>query len=305
MNYREFRQEILHQMRERADDDMKISLVDKQKLNGQLWWGLLMEREGCACAPVIYLENVYEEFHRGESLERIAEKLWLIYEEEAKEVTGVLKGNVSDMESFETASGKLFVRIFHRENNRELLEQAPFVPVLDLAMTVYYLVEKADTGVRGTIMIQKEHVRNWGVAWEEVFERAAANSLEKEGIFWNTVEEVLERHQLLPFPEPLPGTGSGCGLCVLSGRTGVWGAVMAFLPGTCRKLYELLGEEFYLLPSSIHEVLFIPVSRVTSRELLKRTVCDVNSYEMQQDEILSDSLYFYRSDEDRLEIAEV
>ncbi|MCD7739452.1 MAG: DUF5688 family protein [Lachnospiraceae bacterium] len=303
MDYREFRQEILHLMREQADDNMKISLVDKQKLNGQLWWGLLMEREDCACSPVIYLENVYEDFHQGESMEEIAKKLWLIYKEEAKEVTGVLKGNVSDMESFEKASEKLFVRIFHREQNQELLEQAPFVSILDLAMTVYYLVEQADTGVRGTIMIQKEHVQSWGVTWEAVFRKAAANSLEQGGICWNTVEEVLDHRPLLPFPQPLSRSGSG--LHVLSSRTGVWGAVVAFLPGTGRKLYEALGEEFYLLPSSIHEVLFVPVSRVTCRELLGRTVRDVNRYEMPREEILSDNVYFYRSDEDRLEIAEI
>ncbi|MCD8327037.1 MAG: DUF5688 family protein [Lachnospiraceae bacterium] len=303
MYYREFREEILHLMREQAGGNMKISLVDKQKLNGQRWWGLLMEQEGSSCSPVIYLENVYEDFSRGMSLDKIAERLWTIYEEESKDTFSVLKGNISDMEIFESASKKLFVRIFHRERNLELLEQTPFVPVLDLAITAYYLVEEADASIRGMVMIREEHLLNWGVSKEEVFSRAMENSLERDGIYWNSIEEVMDRHELLAFPKPMPHSNSG--LHVLSNRTGVWGAVTAFLPGVAGKLYEAAGEEFYLLPSSIHEVLFVPASRAFSRELLQRTVRDVNRCEMPREEILSDHVYYYNSGEGRLEIADI
>ncbi|MCD7807599.1 MAG: DUF5688 family protein [Lachnospiraceae bacterium] len=301
MYYREFREEMLHLMREQAGEKIKISLTDKQKLNGKQRWGLLMEQEGCVCSPVIYLEDSFKNFQQGMAMEKIADKLWMIYEEETKDTISLLKGNISDMESFEGAAEKLFMRIFHREQNEKLLEQTPFVPVLDLAMTAYYLVQGADAGIRGTIMITNEHLQDWGVTKETVFERAMSNSLEKDGIYWNAIEEVMDRHEMLSFPEPLPH--SHIGLHVLTNRTGVWGAVMAFLPGVAKRLYEAIGEEYYLLPSSIHEVLFIPAHRAADLQLLQRTVRDVNRHEVSLEERLSDHVYYYHSGEDRLEIA--
>ncbi|MCD7864004.1 MAG: DUF5688 family protein [Lachnospiraceae bacterium] len=302
MYYQEFREELLQMMREQAEEKISVELIERQKLNGQIRYALLLKREGSCCAPVMYLEEVYEEFCQGTGLQEIAEKLWLIYAEEMRDNLEGLYGAVSCMQTYANAAPGLYVRIMHAEKNSALLADAPWRHILDLALTVYYLVEQMDGQVRGTVMLRDEHLKDWDVPVEEVFERAIRNTLAEEGLYWNTMEAVLNHEKLLLFPEKL--SYSQTGLYILSGRTGVWGATLAFLPGTAAKIHEALGEPFYLLPSSIHEVILVPASRAVSRDLLAQTVWEVNRQEMPVEDILSDHIYFYNAQCGRLEIVE-
>ncbi len=302
MYYYEFREALLQMMKDRADREIQMELVDRQKLNGQMRYALMMKSESSACAPVIYLEELYEEFCQGMPMEKIAEKLWLIYSEEMKDDIGYLYQHILRMQSFADAADGLYVRIMHYEKNRKLLQDVPCQRMLDLALTVYYQVKQADGQVRGTVMLRDEHLQDWNVPAEEVFDRAVRNTMGVEEMYWNTLEAVLNREKLLRFPEK-PGY-SRTGLYVLSTRSGVWGAVAAFLPGAAAGIFKALGEEFYLLPSSIHEVIIAPVSQALCEDLLMQTVRDVNRQEILQEEILSDHIYRYHAEVKRLEIVD-
>ncbi len=302
MYYYEFREELLQMMREQAEETVRIELIERKKLNGQVRYALMIQQEGNACAPVIYLEEMYEEFCLGKPIEKIVEKLWLIYKEEMNDNIKYLCDHISCMQIFADAAPGLHTRIMHFDKNSEMLEDVPLRRMLDLALTVYYLVEQPDGQVRGTIMLRDEHVRDWNVPTEEIFERAISNTRNAEGMYWNTLEAVLDHEKLLKFPEKLPYSRTG--LHVLSGQSGVWGATVAFLPGAAAAIHEALGEEFYLLPSSIHEVIIVPASRAVSRNLLAQTVKDVNRMEIPPEEILSDHIYRYNAGEKRLEIVE-
>ncbi len=302
MYYHEFREELLQMMREQADEAVRIELIERTKLNGQIRYALMLHREENACSPVIYLEEVYEEFCLGKPMEKIAEKLWLIYSEEMKDNMKYLCDHISCMQDFADAAPGLYVRIMHFEKNRELLKDVPCRRTQDLALTVYYLVGQPDGQVRGTVTLRDEHVRDWNVPFDEVIERAIGNTRKAEGMYWNTLEAVLNHEKLRVFPEKLPYSRTG--LHVLSGQTGVWGATVAFLPGAADAIHEALGEEFYLLPSSIHEVIIVPFSRAVSRTLLAQTVKDVNRLEIPCEEILSDHIYRYNAEEKQLEIVE-
>ena len=61
--------------------------------------------------------------------------------------------------------------------------------------------------------------------------------------------------------------------------------------------------EFYILPSSIHEVLIVPVKSGMDIETLENMVCEVNATQVQLEERLSDHVYAYNF-EDGLFLAE-
>ncbi|MCD7750582.1 MAG: DUF5688 family protein [Lachnospiraceae bacterium] len=169
-------------------------------------------------------------------------------------------------------------------------------------MTVYYQVKQADGQVRGTVMLREEHMQDWSVSTEEVFEKAIENTLRSEGLYWNSMDAVLRREKLLLFPEKLPESRTG--MIVLSGKTGIWGATAAFLPGTAARIYEALGEAFYFLPSSIHEVIIVPFSHAVGGKYLAQTVKDINHMEIPAEEILSDHIYLYNVQTGQMEIVE-
>ncbi|MCD7750583.1 MAG: DUF5688 family protein [Lachnospiraceae bacterium] len=115
MYYHEFREELLQMMKDQAEAGFKLELVERQKLNGQLRYALMIQGEGIVCAPVIYLEEVYEEFCHGRPLDEIAGKLWLIYQEEMKDDIQYLYDHISCMLTFDAAASGLYVRIMNYE----------------------------------------------------------------------------------------------------------------------------------------------------------------------------------------------
>lgn len=91
---------------------------------------------------------------------------------------------------------------------------------------------------------------------------------------------------------------------VVIGAFAVFGAVCITDYGKRREAAELAGGNFYALPSSIHEFVVIPESDEVSVKFLKKMVVDTNKdlVVLKESEVLSDSVYFYNADTDRLSI---
>ena len=56
---------------------------------------------------------------------------------------------------------------------------------------------------------------------------------------------------------------------------------------------ERIGEDFWILPSSIHEVILVPMSKVCDRAKLCAMVREINETQVPPQEVLSDEVYTY------------
>ena len=66
------------------------------------------------------------------------------------------------------------------------------------------------------------------------------------------------------------------------------------------KVYERIGENFYILPSSIHEVIVIPESKSPMRPQLDCMIQEVNETQVEEEEVLSSHAYYYSHKEGRI-----
>ena len=64
------------------------------------------------------------------------------------------------------------------------------------------------------------------------------------------------------------------------------------------------GRNFYILPSSVHETLFVPATGVEEKEMLDRMVAEINAAQVLPEEQLTDHAYYYdgEADEIRMEV---
>lgn len=62
----------------------------------------------------------------------------------------------------------------------------------------------------------------------------------------------------------------------------------------------MLGENFYILPSSIHEVILLRESFAEDAEYLRWMIQEVNATEVAPEEILSDRAYYYDRETDTI-----
>ena len=78
------------------------------------------------------------------------------------------------------------------------------------------------------------------------------------------------------------------------------GAACMFYPGVLEDFGKKLGRDFYLLPSSVHEVILVPADETVSKEALWEIVTDINRTQVAEEEILADSVYYYDRKKDRI-----
>lgn len=69
-----------------------------------------------------------------------------------------------------------------------------------------------------------------------------------------------------------------------------------------QEISEAIGQDLYILPSSIHECLLLPKSEKTVQEL-KEMVQEVNRQEVEPEEWLSDNVYEYSAATKEITIA--
>ncbi len=160
-----------------------------------------------------------------------------------------------------------------------------------------------DTG--GMIQITRKMADTFGYDEKEIMKAAIAGSIlnSKPGLY--RIEDVLfggdDKENLL---QTVKRDDSLDGILVLTYRDSEFGAASLFFPGMQMRISEVIGDrDYYVLPSSVHELLVLPEAEVHSAEELGRMVQSVNAGMVAPDERLGDKVLYYRADLDRLSVA--
>ena len=82
-------------------------------------------------------------------------------------------------------------------------------------------------------------------------------------------------------------------LMVLTNAGRLHGAACMLYPGMLEGIGEKKQDGFYIIPSSIHEVLILDKTGMGSPEEMKGMIREVNAQHVAAEEILSDNLYYF------------
>lgn len=99
-----------------------------------------------------------------------------------------------------------------------------------------------------------------------------------------------------------PGKGE---LFVMSNTKGINGFSAVLYPEALKDFAGIAGKNLYVLPSSVHEALLFPEDTAITPKELQEMVAEVNaSPAVAEEDILSDSLYYYDREKNELRMAE-
>lgn len=204
--------------------------------------------------------------------------------------------------NWETAKNNLRVHIYSVEKNKDLLEHCIFEQVEDLAIVPRLKVDiekETDGEVEGYCSVPKTMCHLWNVTEEEIIDTAlSCNVNNEEPCFVNIFAPGflfggIKRIKPILTPEFKENFQNAPLVCVTN-KNNNYGASVIFYPDVLKKVYEYLGEPFYILPSSLHEVLICSMVRTEmSVEELKEMVVSVNTTAVSESEKLADSVYCY------------
>ena len=80
---------------------------------------------------------------------------------------------------------------------------------------------------------------------------------------------------------------------ILSNHIGINGAACLLYQDILMKISEQFQSDYFIFPSSIHEVILVPVSDISNHRKYAAMVKDINETQVAKEEVLSDNVYYY------------
>lgn len=292
MSYEEFVENVAGILRDEIGESVHLSIYTSVKNNGYQRKGITFSEEGTNISPTIYLEEYYEKFIQGSSIKWLAEQVHEMYRK--VRIKHTWRGEV--VQDYQHVKDKIIYKLVNQEKNRELLPKVPHVIYLDLAVLFYVLVDMDESGGQvATMLIRNEHLDWWNVTGEEIYQRAAANTEKllpyEFSAMCMVIEEMLGDRDIDDAEwRRLREQES---MYVLTNHIRNGGASVILYPGRLDAIGAYFKENYYILPSSVHEVIVLPESKALSKDEMECVIREVNETQVQAEEFLSNHAYFY------------
>ena len=203
--------------------------------------------------------------------------------------------------SYEQAKEMLFPELIPQKGNESMLATVPHEKVEDMAV-VFRLDLHSESGMMMSTRVNQTILDGFGVTADQMKKDALENAPHTHPATLRSMTEVLSE-MMGGFPVPEPGPGDPT-LYVASMETFNRGAGVLAYPGFLEEASEKIGGNFFILPSSIHELLFLKDTGTMSRQELTKMVRTVNATEVSPEDQLSDNVYHYDGKDRIFELAE-
>ena len=204
--------------------------------------------------------------------------------------------------SFESVCDAIYIQACDTERSREYLKGVPHMETGDISAIYRIRIAETDDIVQ-SVEISNPMLEMWGVSLDELHETALANHMEYRQTVMYSMEELIgyripemeEPADLLEGTHPIPSPQISVGkpMYVLTNREQTHGAACIFDKETMARVAAKLGGNFFLLPSSVHEILAVPDDGQIDYRELSETVYDINRTIVEPREFLSDKVQYY------------
>ncbi len=285
MNYQQFVIVVKNKVALALGDSMNLSMHTALKNNGVERVGLTISDKRINISPTIYLEEYYKQFQNGFDMEDIITSILDVYQEVKFEHTW----QIHTVKDFEIMRSKIVYKLIHAKKNELLLNKMPYIAYLDFAIVFYILFEIDESGT-ATIPITHELIQLWDVSLDEVQQNAFCNAPTLLPACFKPMQIVIDELMGTNYSEQEAIEDL---MFVLTNSLRSFGAACILYDGMLDKISEEIGESFYILPSSIHEMIIIPESNSPSREHLNEMITEVNQTQVDAEEVLSEYVYYY------------
>ena len=275
-----------------------VRLIRVIKNNGKNLLGLCIRCVGSHVAPTIYLNDYYREYEEEEDFTGIVKDILQVYRNSDKGLP-----MITDDFSWEGIRQNVILRLISYDRNEELLKGVPHKRIYnDLAITFHVLVGSDKEGVQ-TYRINNDIFHSLNIDIEMLYKSALTNYMTyfpasirnlNEIITSMIVPEEMDHDEYAElFDTTVPEEGRGI-MYVISNSIGVYGATAMIYTDIIKEFADTMGADLYILPSSLHEIILVLDYGCSYRGFeLQRMVIDVNRTVLQNEDILSDSVYKY------------
>lgn len=305
MNYEEFKEnlanDVKEQMESRSGSGVAVETRTVEKMN-ETYDALTVKPEDSIIGVNLNVTSLYKEYEDGKDYDSIVN--------EAAEVAENALSNKPDfnldvIKDYDQMKDKLAIEVVSAERNKDLLETVPHKNIEDMAVVYRFVLGDSQAGV-GTILVNNQMLDNYGITAQQLHEDAIKNAPEIRPLVIEGMAEVLAKQMGV---EDLEMLGLNIPpeqeqMFVASVEGNVHGAGVLAYQNFMDQAADRVGGSFFILPSSIHEVLIIPDNGKFDTASLENMVKEVNATTVDPSDQLTDSVYHYDADAKVFELAE-
>ena len=290
LSKKEFYSYVEHHILEFMKDTReKEAVVQKTAKNNQVSRiGLSVGKREERLLPVLYLEPFYRKYSKGEELDTVLAEIASAYEE----YEGCFPLDPGKIEDYDFIKENLFFRLVNYERNQKQLQECPYERMEDLAVNYRWIAYRSHDGMASAIVRYRDIIL-WGITEEQLKADAIANT---KKIFPPTIRKIQSVIPVHVEEGDIP-------VFVLSNGDYMNGASAMIYKGILKEFAERMNCNLYILPSSIHEVIILLEEDAKDIGELFKMVRETNQSVVDREEVLSDNVYYYDRNADKITIA--
>ena len=290
MNLETFRDVLLDEISHKLPPGYTLNVSKVVKESDIEKTGISIAKEGSALANLVYAEDLFGFYEKGVTTEEIADTIMVAVNEDRFD-----QAEVPDF-SRQYLLDNVYFRMANAEKNQRRFADVPTKrpPGAD-DILLYPCIDVYVAGKTGVTTIHNDNLEQSGISVEELHAAAESNTEKRLEIIplAEKLAQALPEGTMEFFESPFHVTNDK----VEHARGGMSGASVFGAP----KLLATLKEPYYIVPSSVHECLFLPVSFDPTPDRLISLMDEVNSGEaidpitgervLKEEDVLSDRLY--------------
>ena len=276
-------------------DDAEVHVDQFQKLN-TAYLGMQVKREDQMVVPNINLNGMYAQYQ--EQGHTMAAMLTMI----AQQVQMAPEIRTDWLKDYSQVKDHLFIRVSDAKENEGVLKNAPHKEVDGLAVSYHIAIE----GMQASTPVTYQMMEMYGVTAEQLHADALESTQKLYPVKYASMAEVMQQMMGIEpdMAADMMPPMEGPQLMVLTNTQGMHGAGALFYPDQLETIAQQMGTDFFVLPSSVHEVLILPDDGSQDLDSLQFMVREINRTEVAPEDRLSDFVYHYDAQDNVLERAE-
>ena len=309
MDFEEFKEQFAEDVKKDLegkgiDASVKVNSVEKMNEN---YDALTVTPEGSNVGVNLNMNKFFEAYDSGDvDYNQVVDKAVTVIREGFENKPEI---DVNALTDYEQMKEKLVMEVVSAETNADMLTKVPHHDIEDMAVVYRFVLDSNDDG-RATILVTNQLLDSMGVTPEQLHADAMENSPELKPAVIKGMTEVMaemmgvEVEDLAGMGMPVPENPADEQMYVASVPDKVHGAGIIAYQNFMDQAAERAGGDFYILPSSIHEVLIVPDTGAMKLADLEAMVKEVNATQVAPEDKLTDSVYHYDSKEKIFELGE-
>ncbi len=300
MEFEEFKESFKEDLKKSLEElgiHAELSEHHVEKLN-QSYDALSVTPEGSRIGVNANLDTIYQSYEDGVDYNDVVNRATTAIEAGIKSTPDI---DVAEITNYEAMKGKLAMEVVSADRNADMLENVPHENMEDMAV-VYRLILGQDSDGRSSILVTNDLMEQFGVTHEQLHEDAMVNAPEIRPSEIRGMSEVMMD---MMGPGMIPEIALEDEQMFVAGVSdNIHGAGVIAYPNFFEDAAEKLGGDYYVLPSSIHEVLLVRDNGEMTAKDLEAMVREVNATQVAPEEQLTDHVYHYDSKEHIFEMAD-